>query len=66
MSGLAWGGLAIGLVIVAVAVGIPYFLTPAHARAARCLRQPCLPARAPQVGVAAAGSRSVAAGSGAA
>jgi hypothetical protein len=27
MSGLAWGGLAIGLVIVALAVGIPYFLT---------------------------------------
>ena len=27
MSGLAWGGLAIGLVIVAVAVGIPFFLT---------------------------------------
>jgi hypothetical protein len=27
MSGLAWGGLAIGLVIVASAVGIPYFLT---------------------------------------
>lgn len=27
MSGLAWGGLAIGLVIAAVAVGIPYFLT---------------------------------------
>ena len=27
MSGLAWAGLAIGLVIVAVAVGIPFFLT---------------------------------------
>jgi hypothetical protein len=27
MSGLAWGGLAIGLVIVVLAVGIPYFLT---------------------------------------
>ena len=27
MSGLAWVGLAIGLVIVAVAVGIPFFLT---------------------------------------
>ena len=27
MSGLAWGGLVIGLVIVAVAVGIPFFLT---------------------------------------
>ena len=27
MSGLAWVGLAVGLVIVAVAVGIPFFLT---------------------------------------
>ena len=27
MSGLAWVGLAIGLVIVAAAVGIPFFLT---------------------------------------
>ena len=27
MSGLAWGGLVIGLVVVALAVGIPYFLT---------------------------------------
>jgi hypothetical protein len=27
MSGLAWAGLAIGLVIVAAAVGIPFFLT---------------------------------------
>jgi hypothetical protein len=26
-GGLAWGGFGIGLVIVALAVGIPYFLT---------------------------------------
>jgi hypothetical protein len=26
-GGLAWGSFAIGLVIVALAVGIPYFLT---------------------------------------
>ncbi len=35
MSGLAWGGLAIGLVIVAVAVGIPYFLTHRRMREPR-------------------------------
>jgi len=27
MGGWAWGGLVIGLAIVALAVGIPYFLT---------------------------------------
>jgi hypothetical protein len=35
MNGLAWGGLAIGLVIVAVAVGIPYFLTHRRMREPR-------------------------------
>jgi hypothetical protein len=35
MSGLAWGGLAIGLVIVVLAVGIPYFLTHRRTREPR-------------------------------
>ena len=32
MSGLAWAGLAIGLVIVAAAAGIPFFLTHKRVR----------------------------------
>ena len=35
--GWAWGGVLIGVVIVALAVGIPYFMTQAHARASRRL-----------------------------
>jgi hypothetical protein len=31
-AGLAWGSFAIGLVIVALAVGIPYFLTHGRMR----------------------------------
>ena len=35
MGGWAWGGLVIGLVIVALAVGIPYFLTHRRMREPR-------------------------------
>jgi hypothetical protein len=34
-SGLAWGALAIGLAIVVLAVGIPYFLTHRRMREPR-------------------------------
>ena len=33
MDGLAWGALAIGLVLAALAVGIPYFFTHRRMRA---------------------------------
>ena len=36
-SGLAWGALAIGLAIVIMAVGIPYFLTHRRMREPRDL-----------------------------
>ena len=35
MSGVAWGGLAIGLVIVIGVVGIPFFLTHRRMREPR-------------------------------
>ncbi len=35
MGGWAWGGLVIGLVIVALAVGIPFFLTHRRMREPR-------------------------------
>ncbi len=35
MSGWAWGSLVIGLVIVALAVGIPFFLTHRRMREPR-------------------------------
>jgi hypothetical protein len=35
MGGIAWGALAIGLVIVALAVGVPYFLTHKRMREPR-------------------------------
>jgi len=37
MTGWAWGGLIIGLVIVALAIGIPFFMTHKRMRSPRDL-----------------------------